>query len=427
MNHLFIKKLEKNIFDEKYSSNSKIVRFSINVIKIIIITSKKLRDNRFNVEASALTLYTLMSVVPVIAIFFGIAKGFGMDNLLQKEIEKHLNGQEVLIQYITGFAHNMLQNTNGGLIAGVGLLILLWSVIQLLSKIEISFNNIWNVKKSRSIIRKFTDYISIILIAPVFIIISGSINVLVANFSNISIINNYFAPIVVNLLWLIPFLLTALLFSFIYIVIPNTSVKPHAAIIGGLFTGIIFQITQSGYVFVQYKLSSYNAIYGSFAILPLFIIWLNIAWYIVIGGAHLVNTIETYKNYSLYQNNNKQLNIYSNILYSIIIVKELIKTIVNNNEPLNVHDISKKTKLPLYICNDILSNLVEKKILYIVDKDKYIIANDVNQLSIVYLINKIIEFDKVDDNVSYEEVKNVLINLNNILKNSDYNKLIKDI
>jgi len=235
MNHLFIKKLEKNIFNEKYSSNSKIVRFSINVIKIILITSKKLRDNRFNIEASALTLYTLMSVVPVIAIFFGIAKGFGMDNLLQKEIEKHLNGQEVLIQYITGFAHNMLQNTNGGLIAGVGLLILLWSVIQLLSKIEISFNNIWNVKKSRSIIRKFTDYISIILIAPVFIIISGSINVLVANFSNISIINNYFAPIVVNLLWLIPFLLTALLFSFIYIVIPNTSVKPHTAIIVVLF------------------------------------------------------------------------------------------------------------------------------------------------------------------------------------------------
>jgi len=243
-------------------------------------------------HASALTFYTLLSLVPVAAMAFGVAKGFGFEQLLEKELLKQFAAQQDVIRQVIEFARNMLDNTRGGLIAGIGVVVLFWSVIKVLGRIESNFNQIWGVS-SRSLVRKFTDYLSITIIAPVLLIMSGSVTVFIA--SQVSALSsqiglqNVATPAISLGLSLAPYVLLWLLFSVIYVIMPNTRVHFGSAFLAAILAGTAYQLLQVGYVKFQIYVTSYNAIYGSFAALPLFLIWLQISWIIVLFGAEIAH------------------------------------------------------------------------------------------------------------------------------------------
>lgn len=202
---------------------------------------------------------------------FGVAKGFGFEQLLEKELLKHFAAQQEVILQIIEFARNMLDNTKGGLIAGIGVAVLFWSVIKVLGKIEDNFNQIWSVS-SRSLVRKFTDYLSMMIIGPVLLIMSGSVTVFIA--SQVSAISSQVGledvatPAISLGLSLAPYVLLWLLFTVIYMIMPNTRVHFGSAFLAAVLAGSAYQFLQIGYVKFQIYVTSYNAIYGSFAALP---------------------------------------------------------------------------------------------------------------------------------------------------------------
>ncbi|NMB71576.1 MAG: YihY/virulence factor BrkB family protein, partial [Bacteroidales bacterium] len=265
--------------------------FLIRQVKIFFIAFREFFDKKIQMRASALTYYTLLSVVPVVAMVFGIAKGFGLEQRLETEITSHLKGQEEVVSWIINFARNLLQNANGGIIAGVGMVILFWSVMSVLSNIERSFNDIWQIRQARPFVRKFTDYLSIMLLAPVIIILSSSVTVFlsvqVQSLTETSIVLQKLSSLIQFLFELTPYILVWFLFTLVYIVMPNTRVRFTSALIAGVLAGTVFQIVQWGYIHFQIGVNRYSAIYGGFAALPLFLVWLQLSWLIILFGAEI--------------------------------------------------------------------------------------------------------------------------------------------
>jgi membrane protein len=247
-------------------------------------------------KASALTFYTLLSIVPVFAVLFGIAKGFGFEKALEEEITTHFYEQQEIVDKLIQFAYSWLHSVQGGVIAGIGIVVLLWSVFGLLNNIETALNSIWKTRVSRTYSRKISDYLATMLIAPIFLVTASSINVFLntqlAETSQSNIYIEVISPFLVILLKLIPFFLIWFLFTFVYIFMPNTKVYFRSAIIAGILAGSAFQIWQYFYIKFQIGASSYGAIYGSFAAFPLFLIWLQISWMILLGGAEFAFAIE---------------------------------------------------------------------------------------------------------------------------------------
>ena len=264
----------------------------IKPLRVIVLTIHGFIIDKCALQASALTYYTLLAVVPVLAMLLGVARGFGLELQLEKLLYERMAGQEETINWILTISRNLLQNTHGGIIAGIGVTLLFWSAVKVLGRIEAVLNQIWKVS-SRSAIRKFTNYLALLVIAPFLLIISSSINIYISThmgeFTKEVVLLRMASPLLLFLLKFVPYCLAWLLFTVVFLMIPNTRVKLVSAAIGGLIAGVIFQLMQGGYIYTQVLLSRYNAIYGSFAALPLLLIWMQLSWIIVLFGAQLAS------------------------------------------------------------------------------------------------------------------------------------------
>ena len=225
------------------------------------------------------------------AMAFGIAKGFGFQKYLETRILSLFAGQEQIIQNVLTFSINLLERTKGGLMAVLGIIFLMYALIKMMGHMEDIFNRIWRVRGNRLLIRKITDYISIAMAAGLLVIFSGSATIFVTGYLEKFMV---ILDLPVSLgrllsfgLKIIPFLTVWMVFTFFYMFIPNKNVNVRAALAGGVIAGTIFQLAQIAYLQFQVGVSTYNAIYGSFAAIPLFLLWLNASWTIVLFGAEI--------------------------------------------------------------------------------------------------------------------------------------------
>lgn len=268
----------------------------VRLVRLVLLSIRGFRGDNCSLRASALTFYTLLSIVPVVAMLFGIAKGFGFEARLEAQILENFQAQETVVLRIIEFARRLLENTRGGMIAGIGVALLFWSVMKVLGDIETSFNHIWKVEHSRSFARKFSDYFSVMLVSPVLVLISGSLTIFITHrIIQITekMVPGFVSPVIFIGLKYFPYCLIWALLTFIYIIMPNTKVRLSSAAAGGILAGTAYQAAQLGYVWFQIALSKFNAIYGSFAALPLFLIWLQLSWLIVLAGAEIAYAHQT--------------------------------------------------------------------------------------------------------------------------------------
>jgi membrane protein len=408
-------------------------------LKMILIAIRGFSEDKIQLRAPALTFYSLLSVVPIAAMIFGIAQGFGFKDRLEKELYKSLSGQKEVLDYILEFADSMLENTSGGLIAGAGLVILFWSVMKVLGNIESSFNDIWQIKKSRTFVRKFSDYLSIMLIAPIFIFLSSSLNVFIntriESLTQESTIFGYIGPAIFFLLKFIPFVLIWFLFTILYIVMPNTKVNVLSGVIAGIIAGSVFQITQWLYITLQVGVSRYSAIYGSFAALPLLMIWLEISWLIVLFGAEISFANQNVEKYEYEMESLNISSFYKKIL-TLHIFKQLVHNFAKSSPPSTAGEISHHLEIPNRLVQEILFELTECKLITptVTDSPKenaYQPASDIHQIKVSDVLEKL--ETKGIDNFSvgkHEEMKKIAEIVNAFwdkIKNSQENKLVKDI
>ena len=289
-----------------------------------------------------MTYYSLLNVVPVVAVAFAMAKGFGLEKLIEKQIlqmAEKANWQADITTQIISFSHKLLEQAKGGLIAGVGIVLLLWTVISIMGKIEESLNEIWEIKKSRTLIRKFSDYMAMMVFGPVLLIISSSATVLVA--SQVKVIVNkiallgVFSKVIFLLLNLLPYVSIWVLLTMLYLIMPNTRIPLRSAILGGITAGTIAQIVQWIYIKFQIGVASYGAIYGSFAALPLFLGMLQMSWMIVLFGAEIAYANEHYETFGFHPDYSR-MSVSSKKLLMLRIFHLLTKKFSLGEKPLSV-------------------------------------------------------------------------------------------
>ena len=242
-------------------------------------------------RASSLTYHTVLSIVPLLAVTFGIAKGFGIEQALDRTLRAEFRDQEEVLNYLIQFGTTLLSEAQGGIIAGVGILALFFTVIMLMSTIEASLNHIWDQEGQRPIMRKINDFLAFVVVAPVLFILSGSVTLYIStnlktiaeqpNFlSHIGLISDY-------IIFAIPYVTSTLLFMFLYIFLPYQDVNKRSALLAAICAGISYQILQATYISLQLQISRTGAIYGSFAALPLFLMWMYLSWIIFLIGAEI--------------------------------------------------------------------------------------------------------------------------------------------
>jgi len=413
--------------------------FLVKQLRVILLAVKGFDEDKCQLRASALTFYSLLSVVPVVAMIFGIAKGFGFEEKLEAQLIDKFSGQEEVLEQILSFAHSMLDNTKGGLIAGVGVAVLFWSVMKVLGNIESSFNDIWEIKRPRALIRKFTDYLSIMLLAPIFVILSGSATVFISTqiteiTESIAVLG-IFSPVIGFLVQLIPYSLIWLLLTFIYIVMPNTKVYFMSAFFAGVIAGTGFQAVEWMYITFQIGVAKYNAIYGSFAALPLFLVWMQISWLLVLFGAELSFAKQNVDRYEQ-EIDSSEISYDNKRLLTLLIAHLLIKKFSTGEQAMTASDISDKLKIPIRIVRQILFELLECKIISEIKTDDpkivtYQPARSINNMSVKYIIDAMEQRGTVDMPVSksdeLKEIKKAMASFQDAIKKSSGNKLLKDI
>lgn len=431
-----IKFFTHDIWNLSFKDKGKGFRISVLQLRAIILAVKGFSEHKVQLRASALTFFSLLSIVPILAMVFGIAKGFGFEAYLQQTLQEALKEHKAVMTEVIQFANNMLANVNGGVIAGTGLVVLIWSVMNVLGNIEDSFNNIWQLKKSRGFSRKISDYIAIIVIAPILMFISSGFTVSqIGNYFNNTFIISYIGPVIRFFVWFLSFSIIWFVFTLLYIVMPNTKVKFGPAFLGGIIAGTFFHILQWGYVKLQVYLSGYGTIYGSFAALPLFLMWLNYSWIIVLFGAEVSYASQNVENYD-FRSESLNLSTYNKRLLSLLVLHHIIKNFVNAVPAETAAEIAAKLDIPVRLANNTIYELqdvgiISETISRNIKEPAYQPAVDPAIINIGYVIDRL---DKSGNTRAYavddKEMKRLVEIIDGFyidFSKSSKNKLIKEI
>jgi len=413
--------------------------FFIKQLRVVVLAVRGYIEDKCKFRASALTFFSLLSFVPVLAMIFGIAKGFGIQKRVETQILQKMEGQKEVAEKIISFATSLLESANGGIIAGIGIVFLLWAVIKLLSNIESAFNDIWGIKRPRSLGRKFSDYLSLVLICPILLVLASSATVLIntqfeALMTKLGVIESLRRVVMLSLR-LLPLCTLWLIFTFVFIFMPNTKVKFKAGLMAGIVAGTLFQLVQWGYIKFQFGAAKYGAIYGSFAALPLFLLWLQISWLIVLFGAEISFA---HQNVETYEFEPDCLSVSSGFkrLLSLLISNLLVRNFCNGEKALYAVQISQRLEIPVRLVRQILYELTEAGILIEVKNENdreaaYQPARDVEILTVKYVVDALEKRGNIDipvaESSELNKLRDCLSSFSDTLEKSPANALLKNI
>lgn len=345
-------------------------------------------------KASALTYSTLLAIVPILAVVFAIARGFGYSKYIEVWFRSSLESQPQAAEVIIGFVNSYLVHTKSGIFLGIGLLFMLYTVLMLVSNVEQTFNEIWQVKKPRSFFRTFTDYLAMFFCFPIIIVLTSGISIFMATIADSLPDFLLLGPAVRFLIDCIPYVLMSAMFIGLYIFMPNTHVKVTSAIVPGILAGIAMQGVQIFYIHSQMFLSSYNAIYGSFAALPLFMLWVQISWTICLFGAELCYTNQNLDYYD-YDAKTGEISHRYMILLCALLMSRLCKRFAEGGKPYSATELREETGVPIRIVNDLLYKLIESRLAIEITNDEkgetahYMPAEDIKNLTLGVMVDRL--------------------------------------
>ncbi|MDO5523289.1 MAG: YihY/virulence factor BrkB family protein, partial [Bacteroidia bacterium] len=389
-----------------------------NVLKVIMLTVRGVQEQNLGASSRSLTYRTILSVVPLLAVLFAIARGFGFENILESQIFDYFENtidvemaadapdpdvvaadtlvavpeslqaghetniadtvpapdsvatdadalltESFNIETLVSFVNNSLEHAKGGVFAGIGVILLLYTIVLLFTDIENSFNRIWGVTKGRAIQRRIIDYFALVLLLPIFIVLNYSLSALIqastGPFDKFSYILN---PVVTQFLNILPFLVMIITLTLLYRFMPNTKVKWTSAIIGGIVAGIAIQVFQMLYLEGQLWITKYNAIYGAFAAIPLLLLWTQMSWFLVLIGAELSFSAQNVRKFS-FDRETKNISRRYRDFFTLMISSVIVKRFAASETPLTADQLSMKCKIPIKLTNDIIDKLLKLQLI----------------------------------------------------------------
>jgi len=423
---------KEEIWSHDLRYKSKRHTFLVRQSRVYILAGKGFFEDRAFVRAAALTYFSMLSMVPVLAIAFAIARNFGFEDRMHEIISSNTQGQEEIMTWLTTMVDNLLLNAKGGILAGVGGIVLFWSVVQVLNNIEASFNDIWQIKKARSPMKKFSDYLAMVLLTPFAIGLTGTMLVKIQTMASEY---ELLTPVIQLLIKLVPFFSMWILFTLVYIVMPNTKVKFRNALIAGVIAGTVAVIFQSIYQDLQIGVWRFNTLYGSIAMIPLFLLWLQITWLIVLMGAELSFA---YQNIEHYEFEEDALNLSHNNkrILTLLTAYHIVKNFEEGGEPRNTDFLSHQLGMPLRLLNDLVFDLVDAGILVELaaehPKDRsYVPAVDIHRITVEYIYTQLEYMGGdhmiVNESEELDKITKIHEHLMHSIRESPSNILLKDL
>ena len=347
-------------------------------------------DSETQILSISLTYYSLLALFPLIAFVLGITKGFGLDRLFIAKMFELVPRNEGMIRSVLDIANRLLKSTEGGILAGVGIIVLLNSVIKVLMTLEDSFNKIWHVNKRRSYTRRIIDCISVIFIGPIFMVVLTATNSFVIEKAN----ELFFGGTVVEGIFtrIIGPAFYVLLFTLIFYLIPNTNVKLKPAVVSGIITAFLCYILKIIFVSVQGCITKYNAIYGSLALIPIFLIWIQYIWVTILLGAQIAFSMQASDEFSY--DERVEMPIKYRKEAGMLVLFLIIRRFKNGMEPYSYTELTKELGIDVLVLKDILLELEKmnfiNEIVYNRNEESlYQVALDPEGLTVEEYINKI--------------------------------------
>ena len=357
-------------------------RLGYRIIRTIALVVRGFTSKNLNDTAKALTYSLIFAVVPILAMIVAIAKGFGVADVIETQLNASFLGETGMVPTIMAMVQRYLETAQGGLFIGIGILILLWAVYSFFQSVETAFNRIWNVKKSRSILRQATTYIAIVVLIPVLIICSAGITIAVN--STVGELEG---------VEMLQFVIVWLLFTVMYIAVPNTKVKFISALIPGILMGTLFQLLQMLSVYLIAFLSRTSIVYGAFATIPILMTWLQYTSLLILIGAQMSYAIQNNEEFEYEKDVNTMSRRYKDFIM-VYLLSVIIKRFEADEVPLTAHELAIRDNLPIRVVNQLLSRLVETGILrevYVEDKEEKTFqpALDTHKISVGMVFERI--------------------------------------
>ena len=354
-------------------------RIGFLIIRTIVLVVRGFTSKNLNNIAKSITFSLTFAIVPIMAMIVAVAKGFGVADVIEQYLNTTFLGEAGIVPTIMEMVDRYLSTAQGGLFIGIGILILLWAIYSFFESVETAFNQIWNVKRSRSIARKFSTYITIIVLIPVFIVCNSGLHL----FVNSSIGDSLF----------LQFIISWVLFIWMYMAIPNTPVRFLSAVVPGILMGTLFKLLQMLSVYLIAMLSRTSIVYGAFASIPILMTWLQYTSLLILIGAEMSYAIQNNAEFEYESELNSMSRRYKDFIM-LYLLTVIVRHFENNEAPYSAKELAIRDHLPIRLVNLLMSRLVETELVREVtteqdEERRYQPALDTHKITVGMVIERI--------------------------------------
>ena len=361
----FDKFIRKDLWFLNLTTLSLSKRFAYSSLKLFLIVSQGWKRHNCGQNAFGLTFITLIAVVPLLALIFALAKGFGIDEFLQRSMDNYVNAFPVQVQSVFKQIVTLVGDVDFTTVGIIGFIVFFSTIMVALGTIEKTFNAIWGVREHRQLLHKLRDYLVVVLVVPILFVVSSAMIAVVSNDYLTTLLSGLlgkFYAIYELLLGMGGMIGIIATFSFIYGFLPNTSVRLSSAFIGGLMAGLIWYVVQWIYINFQVGLASYDVLYGIFATLPIFVFWLYMNWIVVLLGAEVGYSSQNFGSH-LSDLITESISPATYLRIACTIVDDICRRFNDGTGPWRLELFQRRNKIPVHVLNDILTQLTKNRVI----------------------------------------------------------------
>ena len=363
------------------------------VLQTVILVARGFKNQALVVRANSLSFSLLFAFIPMLALIYAIAKGFGFEEMVSQQLAGSFLAEANVAPVLLEWVERYLETARGGLFVGIGLVVLIWAVYAFFNMLENSFNSIWNVKKTRSFARRMTNYVMTLLLVPILVVVTSGISIFLNSTEILASVLSAIEPLRKFMLRFIPFVATSAVFTWIFTAIPSTQVKFSSAIIPGVLMGFLYQVVQALSMFLVVLFTRMSIVYGAFSAIPLVLIWLHITCWLLLIGAELAFAIQNNELFA-YERDLETISRRYKDYVMLYLLSVIIRRFEQGEQPETAHEMATANQLPIRLVQQLLSRLEETNIVRRVLSEQeedpaFVPAMDIHQITVEKVLGRV--------------------------------------
>lgn len=363
------------------------------VLQTVILVARGFKNQALVVRANSLSFALLFAFIPMLAMIYAIARGFGFEEMVSQQLAGSFLAEANVAPVLLEWVERYLETARGGLFVGIGLVVLIWAVYAFFNMLENSFNSIWNVKKTRSFARRMTNYVMTLLLVPILVVVTSGISIFLNSTEILASVLSAIEPLRKFMLRFIPFVATSAVFTWIFIAIPSTQVKFSSAIIPGVLMGFLYQVVQALSMFLVVLFTRMSIVYGAFSAIPLVLIWLHITCWLLLIGAELAFAIQNNELFA-YERDLETISRRYKDYVMLYLLSVIIRRFEQGEQPETAHEMATANQLPIRLVQQLLSRLEETNIVRRVLSEQeedpaFVPAMDTHQITVEKVLGRV--------------------------------------